>query len=58
MCVSVRVCMCCNNDNIIIMMLTCKFSLKSCIGTLLEQKLQQVQRPGELLMLPAPKLYP
>ena len=56
MCVSVHVCQCsylhlCNKSNTVIMMSICEFSLKRCIGALLELQLQQVQRPGEPLIL-------
>ena len=56
MCVSVHVCQCsfmhlCNKNNTIIMMSICEFSLKRCIGAFFELQLEQVQRPGEPLIL-------
>ena len=40
-----------NKNNSIIMMSICEFSLKRCIGALFELQLEQVQRPGEPLIL-------
>ena len=54
--VSVHVCQCsymhlCNKNNTVMMMSICDFSLKRCIVAVLEVQLEQVQRPGEPLII-------